>query len=110
MKVKALLVRVGSISSVLDMMRYDKCYPATEADSGRLEMSRPDSRDRSFGEHLVIFMAHSPAAPTIGRWASFGCEVIDSGSYASMQMRRENIVEEHEKVTGKKEPNRGLRG
>jgi hypothetical protein len=68
-------VRVGSIRSVFDMMRYDQCYPATEDDARKLGMLCPGGRATA-DDHVIRFASSMRTAPTIDRWASFGCEVL----------------------------------
>lgn len=62
---------------VIEMMRYDTCYPATEEDAHKL--IRVCGGDGSPDDHLVVFMRSAAAdnAPTEGRWRSFGCRVLD---------------------------------
>jgi hypothetical protein len=51
----------------LDMLRYDCCYPASPQDVNSM-----DGRAR----REVTLVAANPVAPTTGRWASFGWDVI----------------------------------
>ena len=69
-------VRVSGIGGVLDMMRYDQCYPASQRDSAKLE--RIASHNDSAEDHVVTFIK-SGQAPRIDvqRWASFNCQVLD---------------------------------
>lgn len=77
-----LLIKIGTISSVIDMMRYDMCFPATEEDSRKLERAQMGGGPRSRMDHLVKFLAVSQSAPTEARWRSFGCEVLAVGEKA----------------------------
>lgn len=58
----------------IDMLRYDACYPATEADSHVIELTRtPGYR----GEKMVTLKMSDPKRkPTTGRWSSFGWTVV----------------------------------
>lgn len=59
----------------IDMMRYDRCWPATEADSG---YSYSPIRGGAAGLRTVRVQAHSgtKANPfTAGRWQSFGWRI-----------------------------------
>ena len=52
----------GSGHFPLDMLRYDKCYPASSADVARIM----DDRQRT-----IRLMTHARHAPSHGRWNSF---------------------------------------
>lgn len=54
----------------MDMLRYDACYPASEADAGVLQRV---TTGRSREEATVALV--SLRAPTQERWASFGWRV-----------------------------------
>lgn len=79
MKFKKLLIRFGTIGSVIDMMRYDCCWPASEDDSRKLEKSQAFGGERTALDHVVKFFSVGSHAPTIARWQSFGCEVLAVG-------------------------------
>ena len=51
----------------LDMLRYDACHPATEADTAVIEHSR---ERRSVNVEQTSAQRHDPW--TVGRWSSFG--------------------------------------
>lgn len=76
--VKTFSVRVGTIRSIFDMMRYDQCFPATESDASKL--ARLSSNDNLSGEDRVVKFTSvsrvSNATPTVERWQSFGCEIL----------------------------------
>ena len=61
----------------VDMLRYDACYPATEADSGRIErLGEPGNTDR-----VRVTVAKSAGTAhaflwTPARWESFGWKVV----------------------------------
>jgi hypothetical protein len=64
---------VGSGEFPFDMLRYDKCWPASQADSGRM----PDpALVGVLGRQRRIEM-HGLVKPTAGRWRSFGWTVIE---------------------------------
>lgn len=56
----------------LDMLRYDRCWPKTEADDSRaMESSYLSSPVRR-----VTLVTISEGAPTVGRWESFGWRIV----------------------------------
>jgi len=60
----------GKYPFPLDMLRYDSCWPAREANEIALSF---DTRFRSFEPgkiYSVAMLSYSP--PTIARWHSFG--------------------------------------
>lgn len=65
-----------------DMLRYDRCHPASESDSSVITMCSeprkyrgPKSTIEDYEVSLVRY-AHKQWRPTEGRWESFGWEVI----------------------------------
>lgn len=90
-KNKTFKIRLGSpIEGVLDMMRYDQCWPSSEADSNKLQellrgpgpsmFSRHIFSLESFRDsHVISFTTanRSNQVPTRARWESFGCEVLE---------------------------------
>jgi hypothetical protein len=80
--VSVLTVRYGTIGSLIDMMRYDRCCPATEEDSGKIERVAGYSGLAKPEDHIIRllkFSANNDGA-TIGRWRSFNCIVLDERS------------------------------
>lgn len=77
--ISVLTVRIGTISSLIDMMRYDRCCPATEEDSGKLERLvgfRGEPND-----HIVTLLRFATRNdPPSDRWRSFNCVVLDERS------------------------------
>lgn len=75
--VTIVAVHVPSLRDVIDMMRYDSCYPATEDESRKLWVIE-DSGRRKPTDHLVRFACAGRAenTPTVDRWRSFGCTVF----------------------------------
>jgi hypothetical protein len=75
--IQRIVVKVGSIQGVLDMMRYDSCYPETEEDAHKLtRIANGTAKDE---DHIVNFIraARTQSGPTAPRWASFACAVLD---------------------------------
>ena len=65
-----------SVLCVLEMMRYDRCTPYTSDDVVKLAgllMGEPREAD-----HTVKFCFFFKP-PTVERWRSFGCTVLDVG-------------------------------
>lgn len=73
--VTRVFVRIGH-RIPFDMMRRDRCVPATEVDANKLERIA-SGRIRDEQDLNVAFDRFSLTAndPTLGRWASFGCTV-----------------------------------
>lgn len=64
----------GSGAFPVDMLRRDRCFPATEADANAIDLCRFDSLPRS----IVL---HRPEGgrwwmPNYGRWQSYGWRVV----------------------------------
>ena len=59
---------VGSGEFPVDMLRYDRCWPAEEAGSYEL------ARDAAAPRRMVLL--HSHQQPTEARWLSFGWRVV----------------------------------
>jgi hypothetical protein len=78
--VSILTVHAPDASSLLDMLRYDRCCPATEADAGKIE--RMINQCASGADRIVALIRYSlnPDRATVGRWRSFGCTVLDERS------------------------------
>jgi hypothetical protein len=53
-----------------DMLRYDKAWAVTGID-------RANDGPYLQGERTVVLATHDRAVPTIGRWESFGWQVVD---------------------------------
>lgn len=67
--VSRLAVFVPGLHAVIDMMRYECCYPATEVESGKLSADTP-------GIIRFTMVALSDREPSWERWKSFGCVVL----------------------------------
>lgn len=75
--VSILTVHVPSAAALIDMMRYDRCCPATEQDSSKIERmigNRTEPKD-----HIIRLTRYAGAdqGATLGRWQSFGCTVLE---------------------------------
>lgn len=58
-----------------DMLRYDQCFPVSEArDSPMLD------HDLHRDKRQVMLASDEPTAPTDGRWLSFGWRVLAVGT------------------------------
>lgn len=65
-----------------DMLRYDRCYPASGSDTSNIDWSfNPQDRVdyRKKGEQFEVTLIHQGEnllwSPTAGRWSSFGWTV-----------------------------------
>lgn len=68
----------GRGSFPFDMLRYDRCFPATEGDSHRIEKTtRERLRGVGSSEPITLQMADPKRRPTEARWQSFGWTVVD---------------------------------
>ena len=63
----------GSSRFPFDMLRYDRCWPATEGESITLAQQAADNT----GKRIIGLMS-TTKPPTEGRWASFGWKVVNS--------------------------------
>jgi hypothetical protein len=72
-------VRVSGIQSVIDMMRYDSCYPASEIESRKLIRIANGSAKEE--DRIVSFTraGRGDSGPTVRRWNSFNCEILEDG-------------------------------
>jgi hypothetical protein len=74
MKQKRLIVTVSGVSSFpIDMLRYDRCTPMHETDSGRIQQSMWRG---IAGEKEEINLLYVDREPTEARWKSFGWEIV----------------------------------
>lgn len=65
----------------VDMLRYDQCFPCTEADDSKaIDLSFRPRGQR--GPYRVRLVTISRTAPTTGRWDSFGFKVTEVGGVA----------------------------
>lgn len=70
-----LIEGVPSVGGLVDMMRYDCCFPAREAESARIEEA---TREHTPARFILCRRAHVDASP--GRWRSFGLALL--GEYS----------------------------
>jgi hypothetical protein len=69
----------------VDMLRYDCCWPASEAhDSPAIALTLNDG-DAYFKPRRVVLSTHYDNAPTIGRWKSFTWVVVGLGELRDAQ-------------------------
>lgn len=75
--VTILTVFVPGADALIDMLRYDACYPRTEGDAHKIIrlMNGTDDAD----DHIIELVRASVAdvPHNEGRWNSFGCRVLD---------------------------------
>lgn len=66
--------RIGYRRFPVDMLRYDRCLPATEEDSKLVELSFDDGQDRV---EICMIKYHAERSPNLTdlRWQSFGWEI-----------------------------------
>lgn len=57
----------------IDMLRYDRAYPASEQEAGKIERSFQRGQT---GMYNVTLKTSDPTAPTVGRWESFNFNVV----------------------------------
>lgn len=72
-----VFVRLGSFP--IDMLRYDRCTPATENDSGKIAGMCSRGYPREQEEATVTLTGYSQTRTphiTEARWKSFGCDVV----------------------------------
>ena len=77
-----LTVHVASAASLIDMMRYDMCYPASEDESRKIwsligteQCGNPNDPKNHIVRLLRVAMVDKDA--TAERWRSFACTVLD---------------------------------
>lgn len=67
--VSRFAVSVPGLNAVIDMLRYDTCYPTTEVEASKLSADQPCVV-------RLTMAASSDREPSRDRWASFGCVVL----------------------------------
>lgn len=75
--VTIITVFVPCADALIDMLRYDACFPHTEDDSNKIRRLMADTTDGD--DHIIeLKRASANSEPaTVGRWQSFGCKVLD---------------------------------
>jgi len=66
----------GSGSFPIDMLRYDRCWPANEGSDSYAIETHPTAKRRR-----IVLETQNELAPTNGRWESFGWKVLGIGEY-----------------------------
>lgn len=93
--VSRLAVYVPSVEALLDMMRYDSCYPATEDDARKLAHLVTGEAWSSPADHLIRLtrVARNNQPATAQRWRSFGCHVLDERPPEHTQPTDDELLE-----------------
>jgi len=77
--VSVVTMHVPSAAALVDMMRYDCCYPRSEDESRKIWalIAAPINKTKP-SDHVVrlVRAAREPLVATALRWASFGCKVL----------------------------------
>lgn len=75
-----------------DMLRYDRCCPATEEESYKINRlvygsARPE-------DHIIRLCRYAAAAipATAGRWKTYGCTVLDERNPDDLQLTDEQLM------------------
>jgi len=71
-----MFVVQGTREFPFDMLRYDRCWPATQADVVNLS---PHPRNSIYREQRKVMM-NGLRTPTTARWKSFGWKVVEDFS------------------------------
>lgn len=71
----SFIVVRGRVASMVDMLRYDTCFPANEQQSAKMWASFSTGRP---AECVVVLLrrALNDNPVTVERWRSFNCEVL----------------------------------
>lgn len=75
--VTALCVWTGSAPALIECMRYDSCYPASEVEANKIQRLINNSAEPADHVIRLIRVARTDMPPTIDRWRSFGSLVLD---------------------------------
>lgn len=83
--ISVLIVHVPDVMALIDMLRYDRCCPATEDESRKIWRLLGEDRgggDAKPEDHVIRLhrFAANDTPATEGRWHSFGCRVVDERS------------------------------
>lgn len=90
--VSVLVVYVSSAESLIDMLRYDRCCPATEDESRKI-WALMGHQDKPADHVLRLHRFAGTEQPaTDGRWRSFGCRVLDERSPEAEQLTDDEIL------------------
>ena len=91
-----LTVHAPDANSMLDMMRYDRCYPLGEANVEKIiRLTRPRKGDRiQASDHIVQLMRTSANNDEPSeRWRSFCCSVLDERAPDAPQLSEADLGE-----------------
>lgn len=77
--ITCISVRASSAESLIDMMRYDSCFPSTEEDAHKIARLMSTDTPSNPDDHIINLtcVGRNDLTPTLGRWRSFNCTVID---------------------------------
>lgn len=77
--VSYMVVQVGELYSLIDMMRYDRCCPAEESESRKIQALGDHTATAS--DRLIRLIRYGATPdPAFARWKSFGASVLYVGS------------------------------
>jgi hypothetical protein len=60
----------------IDMLRYDRCFPATEQDAGKLSRIAEGSAVEADRRVNFIRVTGAKSQPQEARWENFGCKIL----------------------------------
>jgi len=64
-----------------DMLRYDGCWPSTSEDASKISFYIHLEPDKEAKRKIQLTsVGHKDWKPTLGRWQSFGWQVIEYGN------------------------------
>lgn len=91
--VSILVVYVHDARSLIDSLRYDRCCPATEVESGKI--LRLMSENDDFPDHVIRLhrFGASEMPADADRWRSYGCRVLDERSPEAEQLTDAQILD-----------------
>lgn len=77
--VSKLVVHVADAAALVEMMRYDSCFPSSEAEAHRVIRLIGHAESLQGDDHIVRLtrVALNDNPPTMERWKSFACHVLD---------------------------------
>ena len=90
--VSMLTVKISGVIGLIEGMRYDRCCPATETESAKIERligGRGEPMD-----HIIVLVryAAAPQPATAERWRSFNCRVLDERSPDEMPLTEAELI------------------
>lgn len=74
-----LVVLVADPAALIEMMRYDSCFPSSEVEAHKIIRIINHSGAEDGSDHVIELtrVALNDNPPTIARWKSFACYVLD---------------------------------